>query len=533
MIQSYKRKPKLMTHYDAILIGSGMGSLATAAVLAKEGQKVLVLERHYTAGGFTHIFKRKGYEWDVGIHYIGEVQRANSITKRLFDYISDGNLKWADMGEVYDRIIIGDKSYDFVKGVKNFKNRLHAYFPKDTKAIDDYVDMVFASTKATRSFFAEKAIPTLLSKVLGGKMRRPFLKYADKTTYEVLHSLTDNQELIKVLTGQYGDYGLPPKKSSFAMHASLARHYFSGGSFPIGGSSQIVDTIDPVIKKAGGTILINAEVDKVLVENNKATGVQMIDGKSFYAKNIISGAGIMTTYKKLLPEAVRKRHNLDVPLKTVKRSVSHACLYIGLNGSPEDLQLPKTNLWIYPEGTNDHDTTVENFLKNRDAPLPVVYISFPSAKDPDWSNRYPGKSTIDIITLEPYKNYAKWDGSQWMKRGEAYEQQKEKTAQRLLAVLYKQLPHLKGRVAYYELSSPLSTKHFVNYEQGEIYGIDHTPERFRQKFLRPRTPIKNFYLTGQDIVTAGVAGALFAGVLTSSVITKKNIIKKVMKATAT
>ena len=532
MIQSYKRTPKLATQYDAIIIGSGMGSLTTAAILAKEGQKVLVLERHYTAGGFTHVFKRKGYEWDVGIHYIGEVQRSNSITKRLFDYISDGNLIWADMGEVYDRIIIGEKTYDFVKGIKNFKQKLYEYFPEEKKAIDDYINLVFASTKATGSFFAERAIPPLLSKLVGKKMRRPFLKFSDRTTYDVLSSLTKNQELIKVLTGQYGDYGLPPKKSSFAMHASLVRHYFSGGSFPIGGSSQIVETIDPVIEKAGGTILINAEVDKVIIENNRAIGVQMTDGQPFLAKNIISGAGIMTTYKKLLPDAVKSKHKLEEHLKNVQRSVSHACLYIGLKGSPKELKLPKTNLWIYPEGADDHDTTVAKFLKDNNAPLPVVYVSFPSAKDPDWSNRYPGKSTIDIITLEPYDNYAKWDGSRWMKRGEAYEQRKEKTAQRLLEVLYKQLPHLKGSIEYYELSSPLTTKHFVNYDQGEIYGIDHTPERFRQKFLRPRTPIRNFYLTGQDIVTAGVAGALFAGVLTASVITKKNIIKKVMKQTA-
>ena len=147
MIQSYKRKPYLAANYDTIIIGSGMGSLTSAAILSKEGQKVLVLERHYTAGGFTHIFKRKGYEWDVGIHYIGEVQRANSATKILFDYISDNNLKWADMGEVYDRIFIGDKSYDFVKGVGNFKNKLYEYFPKEEKAINNYVDLVFASTK--------------------------------------------------------------------------------------------------------------------------------------------------------------------------------------------------------------------------------------------------------------------------------------------------------------------------------------------------------------------------------------------------
>ena len=78
MIQSYKKKPVLAEQYDTIIIGSGMGSLTSAAILAKEGQKVLVLERHYIAGGFTHVFKRKGFEWDVGIHYIarykGKVQ---------------------------------------------------------------------------------------------------------------------------------------------------------------------------------------------------------------------------------------------------------------------------------------------------------------------------------------------------------------------------------------------------------------------------------------------------------------------------
>ena len=84
MIQSYKQRPQLQEAYDTIIIGSGMGGLATGAILSKQGQKVLVLERHYTAGGFTHVFKRKGYEWDVGIHYIGEVHRENSILRKLF-----------------------------------------------------------------------------------------------------------------------------------------------------------------------------------------------------------------------------------------------------------------------------------------------------------------------------------------------------------------------------------------------------------------------------------------------------------------
>jgi len=529
MIQSYKKNPTLSDNYDSIIIGSGMGSLTTAAILSKEGQKVLVLERHYTAGGFTHVFKRKGFEWDVGIHYIGEVQRESSVIKKLFDYISDAQLKWADMGDVYDKIVIGDKQYDFVKGVQNFKDKMLGYFPDEKQAIDKYVEFVFNATKTSQNFYMDKALHPVISSLFGSKMRKPFYHFSDKTTHQVLKSFTNNEELIKVLSGQYGDYGLAPKQSSFAMHAAVARHYFAGGSFPVGGSSEIVKTVNNVIEKAGGTILISAEVDQIVIKNNKAVGVKMKDGKLFSAKNIISGAGIMTTYNQLIPSEVAEKHQLKQQLKTVKRSVSHTCLYIGLKGSPQELNLPKTNYWIYPDQI-DHDTAIDNYLENLEADFPVVYISFPSSKDPDWPNRYPNKSTIDIITLLPYDSFKSWEGTRWMKRGEDYDAFKEKISKRLLDVLYKHIPQAKGKIECYELSTPLTTKHFINYDKGEIYGLDHTPKRFRQRFLKPRTPIKNFYLTGQDVVTAGVAAALFSGVITTAAMTGKNIIKKVMKS---
>lgn len=528
MIQSYKQNPDVAEKYDTIIIGSGIGSLTTAAILAKEGQRVLILERHYTAGGFTHVFKRKGYEWDVGIHYIGEVQKKDSVVRRLFDYISDSGIEWADMGEVYDKIVIGEKSFDFIKGVGNFKQKLYEYFPDEKTAIDGYVELVFASTKTAQKFYMDKALPPIVSKFVGGLMRKPFYKYSDRTTYDVLKSLTDNEELIKVLSGQYGDYGVTPKKSSFAMHASVARHYFGGGSFPVGGSSEIAKNIDPIIEKSGGTILVRAEVKQVLIENNKATGVEMADGRIFTADKIVSGAGLMTTYQKLLPAETVAKHRLNEQLENVAPSVAHACLYIGLKGTPDELNLPKTNCWIYPEDA-DHDTAVERYLADIEQPFPMVYISYPAAKDPDFQNRHPGRSTIDIITLAPFELFAEWDGTRWMKRGDEYKELKEKIAQRLLAELYKQQPQIEGSVEHYELSTPLTTQHFVNYEKGEIYGLDATPERFRQKFLKPRTPIKNFYLTGQDIVTCGVAAALFSGVLTTTAMTGKNVLKKIMK----
>ena len=429
------------------------------------------------------------------------------------------------MGDVYDKIVIGDKHYDFVKGVQNFKNQMTSYFPEEEQAINNYVDLVFKAIKTSKNYYISKAIAPFWNSLIGKFLTNPFHKYSDKTTYEVLSSLTKNETLIKVLTGQYGDYGLAPKESSFTMHASVARHYFGGGSFPIGGSSQIIKKVDPVIEASGGTILVSAEVDQVIIKDNVAIGVQMKDGKTIHAKNIVSNAGIITTYNKILPSETVKKHQLKKQLQKVKPSVAHASLYIGLEGSPEELQIPKTNYWIYP-AEGDHDTCVKNYLDDLSNPFPVVYLSFPSAKDPDWSNRYPGKSSIDIITLLPYETFEKWSDTSWKKRGEEYEALKEQISQRLLEELYKQLPQVKGKIKCYELSTPLTTQHFVNYESGEVYGLDHSPSRFRQSFLKPRTPIKNFYLTGQDIVTAGVGGALFSGVLTSMAITGKNVLKK-------
>jgi len=528
MVQSYKKKHILEDSYDVIMIGSGIGCLSAAAILSKEGKKVLVLERHYTPGGFTHVFKRRGYEWDVGIHYIGEVQRRNSVIRLLFDYITDSELEWADMGDIYDRIIIGDKKYDFVKGVKNLKNKLLKYFPHEKSSIDKYIDLVFSSNKSTGKFYLSKLLPNILNIIIGRFMKKDYLKYSSQTTYEALSSITKNEELIKLLTAQYGDYGLPPKQSSFAMHASVVKHYFDGGSFPVGGSSRILETIDPIIEKSSGTILVSAEVREVIIKNNKAIGVLMSDGKELFANTIISGTGIFNTYEKLIPSRIVKKYNLIPRLNRVKPSVSHGCLYIGLKGSPEDLSLPKHNLWIYPE-KGSHDECVEVYLKDISAPFPLVYVSFPSSKDPSWSERYPNKSTIDVITLLPYEVFSGWENTKWMKRGGSYEKLKENISKRLLECLFKEFPNLRGKIDHYELSSPLSTQNFVNYKKGELYGIDHNPQRFDQGFLKPKTEIKNFFLTGQDIVTAGVGGALFSGLLTASAVTGKNLINRIKR----
>jgi all-trans-retinol 13,14-reductase len=508
--------------YDAIVIGSGIGGLASAALLAKHaGKRVLVLERHYTAGGFTHTFTRKGYEWDVGVHYIGEVTHPKAMLRQVFDDITGGALEWADMGEVYDTIVIGDDRYDLVKGRDNFRRKLAEYFPGEREAIDRYVARVKATVRKGQAYFMHKALPGPIAMMASPFLRRPLLRESRQTTAEVLAEITDNKRLRAVLAGQYGDYGLPPGESSFFMHSLVVNHYFEGGAYPVGGSQRIAETILPVIEAAGGKVMTNAEVAEILVDGRRAVGVRLADGVEVRAPAVISDAGVALTFGRLLPKPIADRFGFTERLSRTPPSVSHVSLYVGLEQTAEQLGLGKTNLWIYPD--EDHDASVARYSADPEAPLPVAYISFPSAKDPDFQRRYPGKATIEVVTLAPWEWFAQWDGTRWNKRGDDYEAFKQRLADRLTAELLRQCPQLEGNIAHAELSTPLSTKNFAAHPRGEIYGLSHTPDRFEQRWLKPTTPIRGLYLTGADICSAGIGGALFGGVITASAMLKRSL----------
>jgi all-trans-retinol 13,14-reductase len=524
------RHLSLTDSWDTIVIGSGIGGLSTAALLSiYGGQRVLVLERHYIPGGYTHVFGRHGYEWDVGLHYIGEVQNGESTLRRTFDKITDGQLAWSAMPDVYDRAVIGHRTYDFVSGRERFRARLKAYFPQDTAAIDGYIAAVQSVQKAIDPYLTEKAIPGPIAYCIGGFLRAPFLRWANRTTADVLSELTWNKELIGVLAAQWGNYGLPPQQSSFAVHAMVAHHYFEGASYPVGGASRIAETIAPVIERSGGKIVVNAEVSAILVNQGRAVGVRMADGREIRAGTIISDAGAPSTFANLLREETGSLERLRANLRRIPPSTAHLCLYVGVKQSAAQLGISGTNLWIHP--TPDHDANAEQVKVDPNAPFSSLYISFPSAKDPDFEQRHPGRCTVEVVTLFPYHWFECWQETRWKRRGESYEAFKFELAARLQRELELHVPALAGKVDYAELSTPLSTRHFMNHRRGETYGMSATPERCRLRCLTPRTPVRNLYLTGQDVVTLGVAGALFGGVITASALLRRNLVSTLAKST--
>ena len=510
----YRYRPKrLASKYDAIVIGSGMGGLTTAALLSELGWKVCVLEQHYTAGGYTHSYERHGYEWDVGVHYIGDVG-TRTRTRRMFDFLSGGKLEWAPMDAEYDRFYVGDKVFNAVAGKQEFRDNLVAQFPQEERAIDRYMKLLKEVGGGLNTHSLGRVLKPWQQSVAAPllKWRTPAIMY--RNTYEVLSELSDDQDLIAVLCGQWGDMGLPPKQSAFMMHAMIARHYLYGGFYPVGGSWRIAESIIPKIQQTGGEVFTYARVKQILLEDGRICGVEMEDGHRIDCACVVSSAGANNTFNHLLPVAAAQQHGYDKLMRNVKPSFGHLGVYVGLKETAEQLGLPKTNFWIYPH--NDFDAAVDQFVQDRNAPFPLVYISFPSAKDPDYLNRHPGTATIEIVAPAPFEWFEQWQGSTWGKRGEDYDSFKEELGERLMQHLYDKLPQLKGNADYWEVSTPLSTEWFAGYRRGELYGLDHTSQRLQQKWLGPRTRIPGLWLTGQDVITCGVSGAMMAGLLTTT-----------------
>ena len=268
--------------FDVIIIGSGVSGLTSAVLLARRGWRVLVVEQHDQAGGCTHTFEEKGYEFDTGVHYIGgNVASKKSMGGFLFDLLSCGKLSWTQMENNFDTakistILKNQFSYDnnpddsIIFNCYDDKSKVKAHlydlFPDEKTGIDVYMRLLSWSEFTMPILTTAKMLPIKLTQLFR-RLFQPFLApYISTTTAEIIRSCTSNRALTGVLAWCYGDYGLPPSQSAFLMNGIISNHYISGHAYyPTGGPANITKTFIASIEALGGSVLVRAPVSKILL----------------------------------------------------------------------------------------------------------------------------------------------------------------------------------------------------------------------------------------------------------------------------
>src|SRR5208283_1016460 len=221
--------------YDAIVIGSGIGGLACACALTRTGHEVLVLERHFVAGGLTQTFSRNGYTWDVGIHYLGEMG-PQETGRRVLDWLAGGEIEFASFGPVYDTMHFPDRyEFQFARPAEALRRALKERFPSSIGDIEAYFEAITDAAACGRAIFSGRAMPALLAKIVRVWNGRAIERWWNRSTEQVLQELVRDPKLRAVLAGQRPDYGPDPRIASFGIHATVTRHYFEGAYYPVRG----------------------------------------------------------------------------------------------------------------------------------------------------------------------------------------------------------------------------------------------------------------------------------------------------------
>ncbi|GAB5371577.1 hypothetical protein AAMO2058_001592100 [Amorphochlora amoebiformis] len=395
------------------------------------------------------------------------------------------------------------------------------------------------------------ALPYIL-RVLPRWMVLPFawLAKSQGWTKRMSSTVTKTLEKIKnpfirsIILGNSGDEGGSPDTNCWLARTGVFKHYITeGGFYPIGGPEAIADALVRSIEDAGGRVLVRAPVEKVLMSGGKVVGVNVRkgDGVNIKAKEgVIAACGAKVLFDKLLPSSVPFVKHSQKILKNIQQSAQHLSIFVGMNKPQSELKLPSHNYWVLPNldtetGIYKSPVSMESKYNYKPFDSPALaFLGFPSAKDPSYEEKNPGKSVAVIITEAPYEFFEKWASQKSGAREAEYKALKQKLAQKYLdEVLFRFHPELKDCVDFVDVGTPLSSEFYLGAPHGASYGLEQTPYRFFDndviQTLRSDTPIPGLWQAGQDSLSSGVVGALMSAYFTTSNILGYSVVETFSK----
>ncbi len=443
------------------------------------------------------------------------------------------------MPEPFEKFVYPGFSFSVYGDEKRYITDLIKLFPQEESAIRQYFRDIKKAAGSLNNYWMGKS-SSLPVKLLGsvGKLWNRFP--LNLTVKDYLERHFQDPKLKALLASQWGTYGLPPSLAIFAQHATVVQSYLNGGYYPVGGAGKIASSVKTIVEKSGGKFLLNREVTEVLIENGSAVGVRVrklntkdtntkdnLDvptsaKEEYYAPVIVSNVGAANTYLKLIPQdyPIPFRDSLQKFIQQYPPT-TNLTVYLGFSEDPRKLGFQGENHWIY--GSIDHDEIYEHRGDwiNEDRTL-SVYLSFPSLKDPKAQNH-----TAEIIAFSDYQLFAKWKNQPWLNRDDDYQELKQHLIDTLVNYVDKHYPGFADIIAYKELSTPLTNEHFTAHYQGGIYGLPAVCDRIRDErsvrfaaqnsaWTTPKTPLPGLYLTGSDVCSLGIIGAMMGGVFTLS-----------------
>ncbi len=502
--------------YDFVIIGSGLGGLVCANILASEGYSVVVLEKNHQIGGMLQVFSRDKTILDTGVHYLGGLNPGENLYQ-VFKYLGIlGDLKLRRLDpEKVDMIRFGDGSeYYIPEGYERFTQYMKERFPDEAEAIDTYCRKIREVCSYFPLYHLDPSPPAYLSKP----------EILTLNAYDYIASLTTNERLRQVLAGTNSFlYAGNRQTTPFYVHALIVNSYLNGAFRLEDGGSQLAILISRRIRKLGGKILKRKKVTGVLYDDDrKIKAVTTEDGEVFYGRNFISNLHPVPTIELFGKERFLKVYNRRV--QALDNSLSSFTTHLIFK--PESF--PYFNYNIYQYHDNDVWAGPEYDPEN----WPQQYFLYTPAQSK--SSEY--AESLSVMAFMRFEEVAEWAGSMNTiaepgARGEAYEAFKIRKENQVIEKLESVFPGIRNHIRSVYSSTPLTFRDYTGSPLGSMYGISKTTENPLSTVIGVKTHIPNLYLTGQNVFMHGILGVALGAIATcSAFVDKENLIRKIAGA---